>query len=196
MYDKEHLHPVLKDLLDKFVKKCAADGIIVGITQGFRSIAYQDSLYAKGRETPGNIVTNCRGGYSPHNYGLAFDFVIMDKGLPNWNGSDKRWERAGAIGESLGLTWGGRWTKFPDKPHLEFMFGLYTVQLKAGAKIPSVVKVPSPKWLKELEEKWLVRVGRDIWSKLLRLDSPAQLKGLKEFQIVRIGKSIYKNLNA
>ena len=196
MADIKNLHPVLQTLTDKFIKACASKGIVVGITQGFRSIEYQNGLYAQGRTKAGRIVTNCRGGQSPHNYGLAFDFCIYENGKIDWDSRNKKWALAGAIGESLGLEWGGRWKQFVDLPHLQFMFGLTISQLQKGKKAPNVVKVPSPKWLAELKEEYLIRVGKDIYSTLQRLTTPKELAGLKETQLVRIGKSIYKKLNA
>lgn len=195
MADTKNMHPVLQILADKFVKECAKKGVQVGITQGFRSIEYQNGLYAQGRTKAGRIITNCRGGYSPHNYGLAFDFCIYTNGKVDWDSRNKNWAIAGAIGESLGLEWGGRWTSFVDLPHLQFMFGLSIAQLLKGKKAPNVVKVPSPKWLAELKEEYLIRVGKDIYSTLQRLNSPSELAGLKENQLVRINKSIYKKLN-
>jgi len=195
MADIKNLHPVLQDLVNKFISACSKEGITVGITQGFRSIAYQNELYAQGRTKPGLIVTNCRGGYSPHNYGLAFDFCIYENGKINWDSRNKKWGLAGNIGKSLGLTWGGDWKQFVDLPHLEFLFGLNINKLLSGKRPPKVIKVPSPKYLAELEEKYLVRVGKDIYSTLQRLNSPKELAGLKENQLVRIGKSIYKKLN-
>lgn len=48
------------------------------LPNGFRSFAEQDKLYAQGRTNKSKpIVTNARGGYSAHNYGLAIDFVIV-----------------------------------------------------------------------------------------------------------------------
>lgn len=193
--DLKNMHQVLQDKCAQFVKACAAKGIQVGITQGFRTIEYQNQLYAQGRTKPGRIVTNCKGGYSPHNYGLAFDFCIYENGKIDWDSRNKKWGLAGAIGESLGLEWGGRWTQFVDMPHLQFMFGLSISQLLKGKRAPKVVKVPEPRWLKELEEKYLVRVGKDIYCTLQRLTTPAELAGLKESQLVRIGKSIYRKLN-
>jgi len=195
MADTKNLHPVLQDLMNKFIPACAKAGITVGITQGFRSIAYQNELYAQGRTKPGLIVTNCKGGYSPHNYGLAFDFCIYENGKINWDSRNKKWGIAGNIGKSLGLNWGGDWDSFIDLPHLEFMFGLSINNLLKGKKVPVVTKVSSILYLKELKEEYLVRVGKDIYSTLLRLNSPKELIGLKENQLVRIGKSIYKKLN-
>ena len=54
------------------------------ITDGYRSIQEQNTLYAQGRTTPGNIVTHARGGQSLHNYGNAFDVVQMRNGIPIW----------------------------------------------------------------------------------------------------------------
>jgi len=196
MADLKNLHPVLQDKANQFIKACASKGITVGITQGFRSIEYQNGLYAQGRTTAGKIVTNCKGGYSPHNYGLAFDFCLYTNGKVDWDSRNKQWAQAGAIGESLGLEWGGRWTSFVDLPHLQFMFGLTIAQLLKGKRAPIVVKVPEVRWLKELKEEYLIRVGKDIYSTLQRLNTPAEMAGLKESQLVRIGKSIYKKLNA
>ena len=36
------------------------------------------------------------------------------------------------IAESVGLEWGGRWTKFIDKPHCQYTGGLTIAQFKAG----------------------------------------------------------------
>ena len=38
--------------------------IDIRVTQGLRTVAEQEELYAQGRTTPGKIVTNCRGGQS------------------------------------------------------------------------------------------------------------------------------------
>lgn len=195
MADIKNMHLVLQDKANKFIALCAANGIQVGITQGFRTTEYQNGLYAQGRTKTGKIVTNCKGGYSPHNYGLAFDFCIYENGKVDWDSRNKKWAIAGATGESLGLEWGGRWKQFVDLPHMQFMFGLTIAQLLKGKRAPLVVKVSDPRYLKELEEKYLIRVGKDIYSTLQRLSSPAEMSGLKENQLVRIGKSIYKKLN-
>jgi len=194
MADTKNLHPLIKTLMDKFLVECSKKGISVSITQGFRTIQYQNELYNQGRTRPGAIVTNCKGGLSPHNYGLAFDFCLMEKGRANWDSRNKNWAIAGAIGEKLGLTWGGRWTKFVDMPHLEYMFGLTSLQLYKGAKIPNVIKVPGVAQLKELEEKYLFRVGNTVYTNLQKVSNAKELAGLSESDLVRIGKSIYKKI--
>lgn len=87
--------------------------------QGTRTFSEQQVIYDQGRVTAGKIVTKARPGDSYHQYGLAFDAVPRAyKSLPDWNPSGPDWQTIGQIGESLGLTWGGRWTS-PDEPHFE-----------------------------------------------------------------------------
>ena len=57
-----------------------ARGLGVGayvMTGGTRTYAEQDALYAQGRTTGGKRVTNARGGYSNHNFGVAGDFGVF-----------------------------------------------------------------------------------------------------------------------
>ncbi len=71
-------------------------------------------------------MTNVKGGGSKHNFSLdgkpasrAFDFGLFEKGRYITDGSDFRYEKAGRIGEGLGLVWGGRWKSPFDPSHLE-----------------------------------------------------------------------------
>ena len=115
-----------------FIAACAAAGVDVIITSTYRDVESQNALYAQGRTTPGKKVTNVRGGDSFHQHRVAFDFVPVVGGKAVWNDADT-WERCGAIAERVGLEWGGRWTKFPDKPHCQDTGGLTIAQYKAGA---------------------------------------------------------------
>ncbi len=115
-----------------FIAACAAAGVDVIITSTFRDAESQNALYAQGRTAPGKRVTNARGGDSLHNWRVAFDFVPVANGKAIW-GDAKLWERCGAIAEGVGLEWGGRWKKFPDKPHCQDTGGLTIAQYKAGA---------------------------------------------------------------
>lgn len=56
------------------------DGIPLHVLWGAKTIQEQDLLYRFGRTLPGKIVTMRRGGYSPHNYGLALDFCMIFNG--------------------------------------------------------------------------------------------------------------------
>ena len=106
-----------------FIDRCQTDGIRVLITSTYRDKEAQDALYAKGRTAPGNKVTNVAGGRSFHNWRVAFDFVPLDaNGNPDWADEDL-WQRCGAIGQECGLEWGGAWSGFVDKPHMQDVGG-------------------------------------------------------------------------
>lgn len=110
----QSLQPAVQPLAVRLLELAAERGIPAKIVQGERSLAEQQALYESG-----SGVTNAPGGLSYHNYGLAFD-VVPDAyvSLPDWNPNGPYWATLGSIGESLGLSWGGRWSK-PDKPHFE-----------------------------------------------------------------------------
>jgi len=134
------IHPVVADKARQLITKAYNEGIYVVITQGFRSVEEQNELYAQGRTKPGKIVTNAKGGYSYHNFGLAFDFALMNPdGSISWN-VDAKWKRVAAIGKSLGLEWGGDWRSFKDYPHFQYTFGLSLADLRAGKRPPQPAK--------------------------------------------------------
>ncbi|MGN7760440.1 M15 family metallopeptidase [Paenibacillus sp. 22594] len=119
-----------------------AHGVPIVITQGLRSIPEQDGLYAQGRTKPGQIVTNARGGYSYHNFGVAIDFALL---LPNGGVSwdTKRdgdgdgvadWDEVVADAKRIGWEWGGDWTSFKDMPHLQITYGLSTADYRTGKR--------------------------------------------------------------
>ena len=99
------------------VQKAALNGIRIKIISGLRTYAEQDELYAQGRTKPGPKVTKARGGYSNHNFGIAFDVGVFEgqKYLPD----SVKYKVVGALGTDLGLEWGGNWKSFPDQPHFE-----------------------------------------------------------------------------
>jgi LysM repeat protein len=114
------VNPKVAELGLRMVDACMQAGIAVVITQGLRTWEEQDVLFAQGRTAPGKIVTNARGGQSWHNFGLAFDIVVLDSvGKADWDSTHPSWLRAAAIGKSLGLEWGGDWPKFRDMPHFQ-----------------------------------------------------------------------------
>lgn len=55
---------------------------------------------------------------SKHLRGEAVDIVPTKEGKYWWNAPSEVWKRMGEIGETHGLTWGGRW-KNADCPHFE-----------------------------------------------------------------------------
>jgi len=98
--------------------------IDIRVTQGLRTVAEQEELYAQGRTTPGKIVTNCRGGQSYHNFGMAVDCVPSTQGVggvytPDWNPSHPVWKQMIGVGVDLGLDSGALWRTFKDYPHFQ-----------------------------------------------------------------------------
>jgi LysM repeat protein len=123
------LHPVVRARANAFLLLCAQRGLGVMVSQGLRSWEDQDALYAKGRSVPPvgrkHRVTMAKGGQSYHNFGLAFDIVVLDAvGKADWDVSHPGWAHAGALGKSVGLEWGGDWTGFKDWPHFQYTGGL------------------------------------------------------------------------
>lgn len=96
-------------------------GIEIGVTQGLRTVEEQNALYVQGRNGDTRPrVTNARGGYSNHNFGLAVDLVPIQKdGKAWWTAPKAVWLQIGLAAEREGLSWGGRWTDPVDMPHVE-----------------------------------------------------------------------------
>lgn len=126
------LHPKVQDKFRAFMCRLipfmAAKGVVAKIISGNRTFAEQDALYAKGRTTPGPKVTNARGGYSNHNFGLACDVGLFKDGV--YLTDSPLYALAGPIGEAAGLSWGGRWETFKDEPHFEVKTGLTLAQMR------------------------------------------------------------------
>ena len=125
------LDPEFVKKLEAFEKKLAAGGIKVLLTNGYRSIEEQNNLYAKGRTATGSIVTNARGGNSWHNFRLAADYAFVINGKVTWNGP---WATFGRIAKECGLEWGGAWTGFKDRPHVQWTRGKTLAQMRAMSK--------------------------------------------------------------
>lgn len=131
------LDPYVATLGQRFLDLCRANGLDVKILVAFRSWDDQDATYAQGRTTPGPIVTDAMGGDSYHNWGLAFDAAPLVNGEVDWNNT-ALFDRMGALGQQVGLEWGGHWTTYQialvDLPHFQYTFGLSTQQLLDGAR--------------------------------------------------------------
>lgn len=121
------LHPRLQAKLAELQTLCSNQGITIKIGECLRTTAEQDALYAKGRTTPGSIVTNAKGSSysSQHQWGIAADFYLdMDidedgsKSDDAFNNVTGLFDKTGALAKSIGLGWGGDWKSPVDKPHL------------------------------------------------------------------------------
>lgn len=131
----DDLNPKVAVMCRKFIAECEKQDIDILITSTYRDAASQTDLYAQGRTKPGRIVTNAKAGQSWHNWRCAFDVVPLRSGKPVWGtlGKDlELWNKVGAIGESVGLEWAGRWKRFREFPHFQFTGGLTLADFQAG----------------------------------------------------------------
>ncbi|WP_020655563.1 M15 family metallopeptidase [Massilia niastensis] len=92
-------------------------GYDMALLEGYRSPARQDML-----AQAGGHVTNARAFQSWHQYGLAADCAFWRDGKLVISEKDpwamRGYRLYGEVAESLGLTWGGRWTMM-DFGHTE-----------------------------------------------------------------------------
>lgn len=115
--DLDKLYPPFRAVMLEVIARCNARGAVYFATHGFRTFAEQHELNRLhilgkgGRAAP--------GGFSAHNYGLAFDFCADSdrnplNGLqPDWK--DPAYDVLGEEAKKAGLAWGA---SFGDKPHV------------------------------------------------------------------------------
>lgn len=143
------LHPAIRDRVREAYLtanyKLLGKGVRLRFAYTYRSSELQDQLYAKGRtihfDSAGNRVgkvTNAKGGQSIHNYGLAWDIVLLLDKDDNGSFETASWdiyadhdddavadwmEVVRFFKEELGAEWGGDWT-WKDYPHFQIDFGM------------------------------------------------------------------------
>lgn len=98
-----------------FLEIAEDEGLDVTVTETYRTQERQDHLYAKGRTSPGSIVTWTKD--SRHTRRNAFDIA---KDSPGHEYDDPEFFRKCAeIARSIGLTAGYYWETNQDMPHFE-----------------------------------------------------------------------------
>jgi peptidoglycan L-alanyl-D-glutamate endopeptidase CwlK len=101
--------------LDKAKRVAAENGVDVKIICGTRTYGEQDALYKKRPK-----VTNAKGGYSWHNFGLAFDFGVFSIDGKKYFGESPLYDELGSLTREVqDAEWGGDWSSFKDKPHIQ-----------------------------------------------------------------------------
>jgi peptidoglycan L-alanyl-D-glutamate endopeptidase CwlK len=111
----DDLSPRMLPLAMQLIARCVEAGIMVMIIDTRRTLDEQKTNMARGVSWTLN---------SKHLTGDAIDicpYSVYDLSGPdklNWDPGDPIWQKIGAIGEGLGLTWGGRW-KQADMGHFE-----------------------------------------------------------------------------
>lgn len=111
------LLPEVQPYARALIAKAAANGITIKVISGLRTYDEQNDLYAQGRTTTGKIVTNARGGYSNHNFGIAFDIGVFEGN--KYLDDSPKYKAVGVLGADLGLEWGGNWKTIQDEPHFQ-----------------------------------------------------------------------------
>ena len=127
-------HPKIKEELLSLYLQCnnmLPKNVRLRFAYVFRSPEEQHALFLKRPK-----VTNADSWQSIHNYGLAFDIVLLyDKNndgtfeTASW-GDDKNWQMVVNFFKSKGYEWGGDWKKFKDAPHFQKDFGFDWKTLK------------------------------------------------------------------
>jgi peptidoglycan L-alanyl-D-glutamate endopeptidase CwlK len=111
------LLPEVQPYARALIGKASSAGITIKVISGLRTYDEQNELYRQGRDKPGRIVTNARGGYSNHNFGIAFDIGVFQAG--KYLDESPKYKAVGTLGTDLGLDWGGNWKTIQDEPHFQ-----------------------------------------------------------------------------
>lgn len=121
-------HPKIREELKQYYMECnnkLPKGVRLRFGYVYRSIAEQNVLYNQRPK-----VTNAKGGQSIHNYGLAFDYVIMLDKDNNGTFETIEWDLKSPYHKvvvdyfkSKDYEWGGSWKSFKDYPHFQKAFG-------------------------------------------------------------------------
>lgn len=149
--DLESLHPYFRDRVLELIRVCRTKGIQLAIVESYRTHTKQNEYKSMGRK-----YTRSRAGNSKHQYGLAVDVVPMIDSVAQWR-NIKLWRKVGALGERLGLRWGGRWRHLFDPGHFEWTGGVGTYNLAQGVfpAVPKPANYPCiEEDLKELQRHW------------------------------------------
>lgn len=108
-------HPDLQALFNEAIATSPVD---FGVSCGYRGEEDQEAAFAKGN-------SKAHFGQSPHNFrpALALDIACLDGGKITWE--PEFYEAVAAhvmsVAETLGVgvTWGGDFKSFKDRPHFE-----------------------------------------------------------------------------
>lgn len=131
--DLHILHPYFRNKVIELLYECRKQGIYLEISETYRNKDRQNYVKKRG-------LSFLTGGRSKHQYGIAVDVVPIDPYTKEFLWHDKElWYRVGKIGESLGLLWGGRWSRIKDYPHFELPISIKDIDTLI---IPDTILVP------------------------------------------------------
>ena len=148
MLNSRNIDLLRRDVADNcrlWLARCEAAGLPVLITGTVRDKEYQEYCYRNGTSKATTPSFHAQG------VGLAFDFCRNVKGGEY---SDlKFFEQAAALAKEMGFSWGGDWTSFVDRPHLQWdQGGKYTSSMILSGRYPPKM----PLW----EEREKEEIGR------------------------------------
>lgn len=149
-------HPKIREMLLTQYKEANSklgSNVRLRFAYVYRSPQEQNELYAQGRTKAGKKVTNAQAWQSIHNYGLAFDIVLLVDKDGNGTFETATWETDKDFDKdrqadwmeivnyfkSKGWKWGGDWKKFPDAPHFQYDFGFDWKTLKARVDKKTII---------------------------------------------------------
>ena len=90
------------------------------VSESNRTLERQEWLFGFGREYDDGrgVVTQAQDNTTSwHGYGLAVDIISKSK---EGDAPTSFWQELGARAMAHGLVWGGSWTKFQDRPHVQW----------------------------------------------------------------------------
>lgn len=115
-----------------YLQRVLAGGLTVRILSGTRTYDEQNALFRQGRfGNPGPVVTNARGGFSNHNFGIAWDIGVFTA-TGGYLDDGPQYGQATKLGLSAPIEWGGNWTTLVDKPHYQLKLGIGVSALRAA----------------------------------------------------------------
>ena len=141
LLNNPNLHTAAVPLFRGLIAMLRAAGYPAVIVEGYRSAARQRALYAQGRTnaalqaigyTADEIKKHRGAGYtadkrvvtktlsSMHTRGRAIDIAFIVEGKITYNVPESYWTAIGTHAKKIGLVWGGDWSSFPDKCHVEY----------------------------------------------------------------------------
>lgn len=148
-------HPDLREALLKDYLECnnlLPKGVRLRFSYVYRSPKEQEELFKKIPK-----VTNAKGWQSIHQYGLAYDVVVLlDKDnngtfeSVDWNANSVFYKIVVDFLKSKGYEWGGDWANFKDYPHFQKVFGFgnwkhWKAKIDAGDVIKDTNGITYPK---------------------------------------------------
>lgn len=131
------LYPRFLEMYLETLARCRKKGHTYHATSGYRSPEDQKSLWNKGRNgtgqvvSPSKVVTRTR--FSAHCAGVAVDSVLDTDDRPGIQpGWDlKHYKTLGEEAEKLGLEAGVFWKGFPDGPHVQLPLRKHGISLSS-----------------------------------------------------------------